>query len=74
MPASEMPSNVNIRNPLVLRLIVEEMGNGVGRNLSETVENLVLTGVLKRRVSEARQRRRGRSSRQVRRVEQSRAA
>lgn len=51
--ATQSPTNVNIRNPLALRRIVDEMNAGKGRNLSETAENLILAEGERRKVARA---------------------
>lgn len=36
------PTNVNIRNPLAIERVVEEINAGRARNYSEAAENLIL--------------------------------
>jgi hypothetical protein len=48
------PKNINVRNPLAIQRVLEELSNGKGRNISETAENLILEGSSRRQVSRAK--------------------
>lgn len=37
-------TNINIKNPLALSKVVAAKEQGIGRNLTETAENLILRG------------------------------
>lgn len=41
----EPVDNIQIRNPAVCELVAEQQEAGVGRNASETAENLIRAGV-----------------------------